>query len=335
MQARSIFGTRQHMKATLIALTLLFCLSSNPAQADEFDKRANSATMVPSSDALAALFWSADPGCAKLKSDLHKRQCQAVSSKRKKDVAGKTFFVAGTAPVTIKSSPKKASSVVIVNSSFATPEDNAWVVGKGKVQSSGPMPYTEHVKVTKKFEDKDMATHWNTHVAPRLKTEFLVRIPKNSSTFKSKGKTGYQVEVVGYRVFDPCKGDIVGAKPASGVAPADNAACEGEPEYVKKVAAPKGPVGPQLAGQLSRQQIGGTLEAVRDQARLCNEAYGIDGQASLRMVIAKDGSLKEHKQEGDFVGSPTGICIDNAMKVISFPAFAGKQMRVSYPIVLR
>ena len=330
MQTSQIFDTRRGMK---VALALLILMMAPQAHADKFEESLQEATMVPDSNALAALFWSADPKCDSLENSLHRSQCVEVSSKRRQEVSGKTFFVEGTSAVSVQKAGKKAVKINVY-ASFSKGEDESWVVGQGAVVKADTVPKTLHKNVTKKFKDEQYLAHWSQYVAPRLKTEFLVQIPSNVKSFKAKGKSGFQLEVVGYRLFDPCSGDVLSAKPAAKRAPQDSASCENEPKFVRRTVVPKSN-GPALPGQLSRKQIGDTLKALKDRGTVCRSAYGINGRGAFKFTIGKNGVIKESKQTGDFVGTPTGICLEDALKTMRFPEFRDKDMKVSYPVVLR
>ena len=321
-----------------VAAVLLVLLMGSPVYADKFEESLQSATMVPDSNALAALFWSADPKCDKLENSLHRSQCIEVSSKRRQEVSGKTFFVEGTSAVSVQKAGKKAVKISVY-SAFSNGHDESWVVGPGVVVKGDGIkgdgvPKTLYKSVNKKFKDEQYLAHWSQYIAPRLKTEFLVQIPSNVKSFKAKGKSGFQLEVVGYRLFDPCSGDVLSAKPAAKRAPQDSSTCEDEPKFVRRISKPKSN-GPQLPGQLSRKQIGDTLKALKDRGVVCRGAYGINGRGAFKFTIGKNGVIKESNQTGDFVGTPTGICLEDVLKTMRFPEFRDKDMKVSYPVVLR
>lgn len=87
--------------------------------------------------------------------------------------------------------------------------------------------------------------------------------------------------------------------------------------------------------RLSTAQIKAAMKDVSKQTNACYEAYGIEGMATFKMVIAGSGKLKRAKQGGDFVGTPTGICLDKAVLAASFPRSKKKATPITYPIVLR
>ena len=86
---------------------------------------------------------------------------------------------------------------------------------------------------------------------------------------------------------------------------------------------------------MTTSQIKSAMKQVSELADKCYAAYGIEGKATFKLVISGNGSLKKAKQVGDFEGTPTGICLDKAMKVASFPKSKKKATKVSYPMVLQ
>lgn len=310
--------------------------SATNASAETFDEAAKAAKPIHSVSNLAALFWSKDASCGKMKSDLLRRQCEGVQRARIGSLAGETFVidVAGAA-IDVKANAKKNSVEVTLRSCIACEAEGLLVVGKGAHQVSGNTLLAAPVKSsTKSFKDAARAEHWGKYIATRLRAQFLVKVPANLDRFKVAGREGYKVEVVGYRLYDPCQGNVLDASPASKRGPVEDATCKDEPKFAE---APKEePKAEDLQpDRLNTSQIKTAMKEVSKLTDACHDAYRIGGTATFKLVISGSGKLLKAEQSGDFEGTPTGICLDKAMQSASFPTSKKKETPISYPIVLQ
>ncbi len=322
------------MRASALVF-LLILASAGAAQADGFDDKAKAATPLASVESMTALFWSQGVSCGTLKNDLLRRQCEGVRKQRQRRVSSQTYLVdVGAEATTVTSDAKKMSVKVSLKSCLWCEGDGPIVVGKGAhTVEAGKVVAAELKVVSKAFKKNATAQHWAAHIATRLRAQILVRVPASVERFKVAGREGYKVEVIGYRLYDPCQGDVLAASPASKKGPVSVSACKDEPamkdSLVAKVPAIIHP------DRLSTAQIKAAMKDVSKQTNACYEAYGIEGMATFKMVIAGSGKLKRAKQGGDFVGTPTGICLDKAVLAASFPRSKKKATPITYPIVLR
>ena len=62
--------------------------------------------------------------------------------------------------------------------------------------------------------------------------------------------------------------------------------------------------------------------------------YGVSGKAVFDLTVDNEGQITRLKQRGDFVDTPTGSCIEKAVKGITFPKTRKKAMSFTYPLVL-
>ena len=53
------------------------------------------------------------------------------------------------------------------------------------------------------------------------------------------------------------------------------------------------------------------------------------------MTISRNGSVKHADVSGTLSGTPTGLCVQDAVKAATFPAFDGPPMAINYPFMLR
>ncbi len=340
----------------LLALLLTVSLSGIARAGDEdskqtFETTAQGATRVDRAG-LAGLLWSLSASCDH-GDELARRQCRAVRNARARRLGTQTFIVPGDASAFAvgafdakkKSLPLMVSGCIACIETISVDDQALYVLSKNKgatFQGAVARAAVTH-ETARPFADEDAALEWRTEVVPRLRTEFVVKLDA-SSTWKRDGKQGISVEILGFRVWDPCSGGIVCASPKSGKASVDKVACGGA--VVEGEAADGGEGGakgkgkgkasePALPDELSARQIKETMKAVRASADACFEKFGVPGDAKLRVTVAGDGAVIAIEQTGDFQDTPTGTCIVNAVKTTVFPRTKKSRQSFSYPIVLR
>ncbi len=330
------------MRATALASALLLAplaigASASSAQAESFDERAKAARYVADANGMTSLFWSQGADCTKAKSDLLRRQCEGVRAARKASVAKETYLVEdGSEAVALTADAEKNSVQVDFRSCLWCGQDGAVVVGSGEHSVTGAAVSAPSLGVaTKAFKKAKVATHWQAHIATRLRGQLLVKVPSALETFKVGARDGYKVEVVGYRLYDPCKGEVVvTSEKKPGPAPLLESACKDEPALDTEPKVAKKPE-VVLPERLTPAQIKKSLKALKAESKVCYGYYGIEGRATFKMTIAGNGTLAKAEQLGDFKGTPTGLCLDEAMKAVTFPKSKKAETPISYPIVLR
>jgi len=75
------------------------------------------------------------------------------------------------------------------------------------------------------------------------------------------------------------------------------------------------------------------LNAVRPQVHACYEQFYVPGTAMANVVIAPSGRVSSATVTGKFAGTPTGACVEAAVKTARFPPSDG--FRTPYPFQLR
>ncbi len=317
-------------------VALLLAGGASTASADRFDDAAKGATRLKSQDALSALFWSQDVNCAKIRDDFRKRQCKGVRDARRAKISNQTYLVDVAGPaIDIELKPDTMSALITLRACVACEDEGAIVVGKGvhRTKGKGVVAPTLATK-TKIFKKVTHLEHWKTYIGSRLRAQFLMKISAPTERFKVGKRGGYKVSVVGYRFYDPCKGSVMAAKPSSKKGPVTAGACEDVPAVDDGTKVSKAPkvVHPD---RLSPADIKTAMKEVKVLAKSCHEAYGIEGAARFKIVIANTGKITKSDQSGDFAGTPTGICLDKAVKMAVFPKSKKKATRIAYPISLR
>jgi hypothetical protein len=351
----------RHTGGFAVLTTLVFCLGAAGAawaeekEGDEeeeadsgktFDDVSKGATRLDR-DGIGGVLWSLNASCDG-GDDLEQRQCKAIKAARARRVAGKSFIVPGDAsafvvgawdgkkkavPLTLSGCVACAEPISIGGKPLYVVSNKAAPSFKGAVAAAATIHET-----TRQFKSEEEAIKWRTEVVPRLKTEFVVTIAGENAKWKRESKEGIAVAIVGFRVYDPCDGKIVCASPKSSRAAVDKVACgdavvEGEPDADKK---PK-EVKPKevIPEELTAAQIKQTMKPVKDAADQCFASYGVAGDAKLHVTVAADGAVVSVEVKGDFAGTPTGTCLEDAVKATTFPKTQKSRQSFKYPIVLR
>jgi hypothetical protein len=89
-----------------------------------------------------------------------------------------------------------------------------------------------------------------------------------------------------------------------------------------------------LPDQLGRDDIKKGMGSVQSKAKACFQQYHVPGTALVAVVIGQSGKVQEADVKGVLAGTPTGDCVQKAVKGASFGRFKGSPMSVTYPFVL-
>ncbi len=324
---------------------VIMAQGAGTARAQDFDASADKATTVWRGKSVAALFWSFTASCEKLADDLARRQCEGVRAGRRDQVAEATFFVEA-APDALRigefDAKKKALPVELTGCiACATPADGVYLVGgKGKIEVKGggvQAPVLASFAVP--AASTEALARWHEDVLPRLKVELLFKVPAQGFSWTEGKARGYRLDVIGYRVWDPCNGNVLLASPRSDKQRGDKKLCKGElvaeDTGPKPPREPEPPKEPELPNALDPSQIRNALEPAKFAAGKCFEAYGVPGVANVRITFNNEGAIVALEQKGDFVDTPTGTCIEKAIRAISFPPSKKKKTAIDYPFILR
>jgi hypothetical protein len=343
---------KRHVSMAAAAAALAMAAGAARAQSGAkaeptFEDMARSATPVAGAWGLGAVLWSQLGGCDKTTSDLERRQCEGVRDARLAQQRGRSFLVAvDAAPVRVgawdgnkKSAALTVEPCLVCDAPIDIGGEPLFVVGPGKVNVSGGAievaPVHAGARVFK--DDKELAA-WKAEVLPRLRSEFVVRVD-DPKRWSDGGSKGVQVEVVAYRTYDECTGEIVASRPASRPVDPNRKACGAQPDKdpvePEKVATKPTPKGPELPRVLSPFKINATMAPVRKQANKCFDAYGVGGKANFKITINNEGKVTGVEQTGDFVDTPTGACIEKAVREVSFPPFKKESITFDFPVLLQ
>jgi len=73
---------------------------------------------------------------------------------------------------------------------------------------------------------------------------------------------------------------------------------------------------------------------VMPKAKACYEQYKVPGMANVNVKVEGSGKVSMATVSGKFAGTPSGICVERAIKSAKFPA-SDDGMTFPYPVPLR
>jgi hypothetical protein len=299
---------------------------------ETFDAVAATARRV---DRLDELVWALTASCER-GDDVQLRQCRHVRDAQRATYAGATLLVDGEPEALAIGAwdAGKRSAPVTLASCIAcagvTVEGKRWfVVGSGpRVAVAGGLRGATVHDAARTFADEAALAAWRDKAA-KVRVQFLVKVPA-APRWSDGGKDGLGLDVVGYRVWTPCDGDVVCASPVSDVVVPDPKACG--PVVAQVVTTAQAEPVPE---RLEPGQITDAMRPVGEAAVRCLQTYGVHGRASLKVSFGADGRIKKTTLAGDFVGTPTGTCIERAAAKVRFPPSQQDTTSIVYPILLR
>jgi len=303
----------------LVALGLV--LAPALAHADDtFEAKATGARAIAHvDDVVWALTASCDKG-----DDVHQRQCRSLRDRSAKALAGATLLVeadASALELGAWDSARKSVSITLSSciqcEGIARDRKTWFVTGGAPKVEGGKVRGTALYDTARQFATPETATAWLKAVQHH-KVELVVKVPAKPR-WNVGGKDGVQLDVLAYRVLTPCNGTVVLANPPSQNAAPDKAACA---------------AGGAAVLVLTPELIEEAMAAPMSIIKTCAKKQKSAGRAKLDLTIADDGTLAVYEQTGDFVGTPTGKCIDAAMTGVTFPRSARPRTKIGYPIVL-
>ena len=93
------------------------------------------------------------------------------------------------------------------------------------------------------------------------------------------------------------------------------------------------PFGGSEFGPMSKAALVAGLNAVRPKIHECYVRYQVPGTAMVNVVIAKSGKVAKATVTGKFADTPTGACVERAVKTAAFPPSDG--ISTPYPFQLK
>jgi len=92
---------------------------------------------------------------------------------------------------------------------------------------------------------------------------------------------------------------------------------------------------PRRLGRLARSDVLSGMRQVRPRAQACFKRHGQPGLANVRLTIAPTGRVTSAETKGLFAGTPTGACVEQAVRTARFSTFNGPPLTVTFPFILR
>jgi len=86
------------------------------------------------------------------------------------------------------------------------------------------------------------------------------------------------------------------------------------------------------ASSLSSDDIKRGMAAVAAQAKAC--FTGTEGTARVQLTVAPSGQVQKVTVTGPFAGTPTGTCVEQAVRAATFPAWDGEPESVGYDYLI-
>jgi hypothetical protein len=108
-----------------------------------------------------------------------------------------------------------------------------------------------------------------------------------------------------------------------------------KPAPAEKKSRPEPAADDSLPDQLDKGAIQGGMSKVKGKVGGCYEQFKVPGMANVQVTIAKNGHVSSANVSGSFAGTPTGSCVEKAVKGAGFPPFKGAAMTFTYPFILR
>jgi hypothetical protein len=86
-------------------------------------------------------------------------------------------------------------------------------------------------------------------------------------------------------------------------------------------------------GPLRRSAVVAGMNAVKPKVAACYARYQVQGMALVNVEIAPWGRIDRARATGKFAGTPTGACVEQAVKTARFPVSRG--LTTAYPFQLK
>ncbi|HXU00393.1 MAG TPA: GYF domain-containing protein [Polyangia bacterium] len=157
------------------------------------------------------------------------------------------------------------------------------------------------------------------------------RSSKGSSSKESGGKKPVAAETKADKPTGPVPGEPPKPKPGSLEALLNEASPQ-KATNKPKVSEDKGGGGGD-AGPLPKNALVAGLKGVQPKVSACYNQFKVPGTAMVNIVIGKNGKVTKADVTGKFAGTPTGTCVEAAVKTASFPPSDG--FSTPYPFQLK
>jgi hypothetical protein len=93
--------------------------------------------------------------------------------------------------------------------------------------------------------------------------------------------------------------------------------------------------GDNLPDQLGKSDIVSGMQKIKGKVGDCYAQFKVPGMANVAVTIGKNGHVSAATVSGSFAGTPTGSCVERAVKSAGFPPVKGSPTSINYPFMLR
>ena len=74
------------------------------------------------------------------------------------------------------------------------------------------------------------------------------------------------------------------------------------------------------------------MNALKPKVQECYNQFKVPGMATFNFVIGKNGKVSSSTVTGKFAGTPTGACVEKAIKTATFPPSDGLSASYAFPL---
>jgi hypothetical protein len=322
------------MRILILASACVLAGGSVAAADDTFESRAAGAVRITHIDDIV---WALTAPCT-AGDDTQQRQCRRLRDTRAAQIKGATMivdadrgsFTMGPWSQQKKSVPQSLSACIDCDG--VTVDGQTWYVIADREGMPAPKFVGGVLKVgnlhenARTFRDEGVAKTFAA-AAASAKVQLIVKVPVQPK-WTDSGKQGIALDVLGYRVYSPCDGSVVCASPKAGPGEVDKKACGAMASGTTSGTAASDPDGPSPAA------VKQAIKPVLDGAKQCYAKFKVAGNGKIKVAFDAAGTITEYEQQGDFASTPTGACIDLAVKKASFPASKKSRTAVTVPVSL-
>jgi hypothetical protein len=281
--------------------------------------------------------------CSDARRELDRARCRATTGYLKQALPGRSYVFVSSDPDVVAVSGYDARLKgyrLIVSGCLACKEPIAVSGGKRFVTLREPAgeadsltKSAEIARATLAFDGVAAAQAWAKDVKPRLRAEFVFTPEPREWT--SDGGRGFAFKLLGARVFDHCTGEVVWSKPPS-AGPAEKMQDAGECEVARDATPSSGRDTSGLPDELSSTAINEAIGRARDAMEACLAKFGTRATALVAFAVPGDTGVPSSVTiQGPLGGTEPGTCVVEAARKVTFPKFAKREQRFTYPVRLR
>lgn len=300
-----------------------------------FEALAGPAATISRAD-LLGIAWATAAPCTD-GDDSEQRLCRAVRDRRLATLRAGTYLIDGDSGALAVSEWTAADKLITVTvagcMACVEPPGGLYVVSAATPPTfTGAVAQGANVFTsTTTLADAVTAKRFRARV-PALRTQFVVKVAAAAGgLWQHEDKRGLALDVLAMRVYDPCDGNVIASTVPSGPGPADAATCPAAEKLPTRTERPER----ELPQALTSKDIRTAMAPVMAAAGECYDAYGVMGKAKLTYTVNADGSVAAYEQQGDFLDTPTGTCLDKAARAVTFPKTQKKSFTFSFPVAVQ